>query len=47
VKEDDETLRTALAKYHREKLTSNKTISERLKVEYNIEMRSVYYVFID
>lgn len=42
MKEDDEVLRAALIKYHQEKLDSNTRISERLKAEYGIEMRSVY-----
>jgi len=36
---DDATLKDALLKYHREKLTNNRAISERLKAEYNIIMR--------
>ena len=40
-KADDTTLVAALESYHREKLTSNDMISERLKREYNITMRLV------
>jgi hypothetical protein len=39
---DDETLREALTRFHRQKLTNNTRISALLKTEYNIEMRSVH-----
>ena len=38
---NDATLAEALGSYHREKLTNNQTISERLKREHGITMRSV------
>ena len=40
-KASDATLAEALESYHREKLTNNETISERLKHEYGITMRFV------
>ena len=40
-KADDAALAKALESYHREKLTNNQTISERLKREHGITMRSV------
>lgn len=40
-KADDVALAKALESYHREKLTNNQTISERLKREHGITMRSV------
>ena len=39
VKADDETLITALQKYHRQLLTHNKTISDLLLADYGITMR--------
>jgi hypothetical protein len=36
---DDEILSDALKKYHREQLTDNKQISQRLAAEYGIKMR--------
>jgi hypothetical protein len=38
-KADDESLVKALESYHREKLTNNQKISERLKREHGITMR--------
>ncbi len=43
---EDETLRAALEKYHREKLANNKIISLRLFAEHGIQMRSVLGVII-
>jgi hypothetical protein len=41
VKADDSTLHPALEKYHREGLTNDKKISERLMREYDIDMKCV------
>ena len=41
VKADDPTLRAALDKYHREGLTNDEKISERLTREYGIIMKCV------
>lgn len=40
-KADDAALAAALESYHREKVTNNQTISERLKREHGIVMRFV------
>lgn len=45
-KTDDESLVKALESYHREKLTNNQKISERLKREHGITMRLVSTYFI-
>lgn len=42
MKADDAMLAKALESYHREKLTNNQTILERLKLEHGIDMRFVF-----
>ena len=46
VKADDPTLHTALEKYHREGLTNDEKICERLAREYDIVMKCVSIVVV-